>query len=101
MSRVDGFEYLIETLSRDLRVKTMVALEGCAEGFAARQLHDQISAFGREHSVVVDGNGVGVAQTGCRSRLALKAAQGVEVSEHAARQNLDGHLAVEPRVKGF
>ncbi len=61
-------------------------------------LHDVVRPAVDAH--VIDGRNVGMTQRGGRPGFLFEAGQPLRVGREERRQNLDGHLAPEPRVPG-
>ena len=73
------------------------AVEPLAQGLAFQQLHDEVGGAVLRADVV-DGDDVGMIESGDGARFLLEAAQAVAVGGDGLWQDLDGDLAIEPGV---
>ena len=68
-----------------------------AHGLAFDQFHRDVVS-GTIASEFVDGNDIGMIESGCRAGLLLEAPQAIAVSGESGRQNLDRNPAVQARI---
>ena len=82
-----------------LRDRETTGMKQPPQRLAVDQLHDDVRD-GIDLSDLVDGHDVRVVQSGGGSRLPLEPLQASRIRRQPGRQDLDGDLALKPRVPG-
>ncbi len=90
----------LRDLERDAdraRDRERAADDAVPQRLALQELHHRVGDAVLA-AVVVQREDVRMGQRGDGARLALEAGEGLRIARDALRQDLDGHLAPEPRV---